>query len=64
MKTPARMDDLTKVDTHLSAAEKQECRLAGLRQKEIAALGERYSCHASKAPARGNYNPLTGIRLS
>jgi hypothetical protein len=64
MKTPARNSDLAKVDTHLSATEKQECRLAGLRQKEIAALGERYTCHASKAPARGTYNALTGARLA
>ncbi len=62
MKTPARMDDLTKVDTPLSDAEKQECRLAGLRQKEIAALGDRYMCHPSNAPAKGFYNNQ-GIRL-
>lgn len=64
MKTPARNSDLTKVDTHLSDAEKQECRLAGLRQKEIAALGERYLAHPKNAPAKGFYNPLTGARLA
>lgn len=64
MKTPARNQDVKALATGLSAAEMQECRLSGLRQKEIQALGMKYSCHPSKAPERGTYHPLTGFRLA
>ncbi|MFC4518584.1 hypothetical protein [Cupriavidus pinatubonensis] len=64
MKTPARMEDLRHVDTGLSANEKAEARRAGLAQKAIAALGTRWTCAAEHAPRRGNFNPLTGARLS
>lgn len=55
--------DLRHYESDLSDEEMQECRLAGLRQKEIAALGEKYLCHPTKAPVRGVYHPLTGARL-
>lgn len=64
MKTPARMEDLRHVETNLSDEEMQECRLAGLRQKEIAELGDRYVLHPKNAPERGAYHPVTGFRLA
>lgn len=56
--------DLRHYEAHLSGEEIQECRLAGLRQKEIAELGEKYLCHPSNAPERGTYHPVTGFRLA
>lgn len=58
-----KMTDLRHVETGLSDMERQECRLNGLRQKEIAELGESWVCHPSKAPAKGTYHPTTGMRL-
>lgn len=63
MKTPARMADLAKIDTGLSADEKAAARRSGLAQKARAALGGRWVMAREHAPARGVYNPLTGARL-
>lgn len=54
--------DLRHVETDLSYEEMQECRLAGLRQKEIAELGDRYLLHPANAPEKGQYNNQ-GTRL-
>lgn len=64
MKTPARNSDLRHVKTGLSAMERHEAILEGRRLQQIRELGDAYLLHPSKAPAKGVYNALTGMRLA
>ncbi|WP_158664374.1 hypothetical protein [Cupriavidus metallidurans] len=63
MRTPARMEDLRHVDTGLSPAERDDARREGLRQKSIAALGDRWLLDQKHAPQRGTYDKH-GVRVA
>ena len=56
--------DLRHVSTGLSGEEIKIAVLESRRMLQIRELGDRYMCHESKAPAKGVYNALTGLRLA
>ncbi|MCT9071220.1 hypothetical protein N6G06_07565 [Cupriavidus gilardii] len=62
--TPTKGFDLRHYVSPLTEEEKRQAREDGLREKAKAALGDRYVLSLSHAPARGQYNPITGARLA
>lgn len=56
--------DLTDFERHVLINESKKLQEAQTIAAQIAYLGPRYLCSKQNAPAKGSYNPLTGMRLA
>ncbi|RQR87683.1 MULTISPECIES: hypothetical protein [unclassified Burkholderia] len=55
--------DLRHYNTGLTDSERREAIYECQRLKQIDTLGARHLTHKANAPAKGRYNPITGVAL-
>jgi hypothetical protein len=58
------LNDVKHLNSGLTEDERREAIYEAQRMRQRETLGERWICHPSKAPQKGSYNPLTGVKLS
>lgn len=56
--------DIKDFATGLTDAEIRDAIYECQRLRQIDALGSRHLTHKANAPAKGRYNPITGMRLA